>query len=290
MGSPRALILLILIALVGCASYKRPESIESKMGRLRSKKIPAIPRPSIEVPSLSHALPKNRAPQKGRAPLPNYSNKHLYFLTLYGQYRQFARYTENPRAHPEISLCPSFHSTLLDYKKAQGHPPSQRAYRLSHKSARLRDADYRAHHPELYLPLGSTTVLETLKQDSGEDTRALVTRAVEGHTRHIRRELEELCEHGHSEHYYAYENLITKAESENLPGANARGLAILLKTTLFTNVFLLESLKSSSRKVGRSLASTEAETDSTQRTHRALMERFKAGWVQAPLEALKNKK
>lgn len=276
--------ILVLCVLAGCASYKRPESIESKMGRFESKSRPPLPVPKIHIP-----LPGEK--QQGNPPskktdsrgLTNHSNKHLYVLTLYEQYRQFSRYTSNPEDFPDISLCPGFHSVLLEHKEKAPPLGPRRSLRLTLERERLRDRHYTALHPELYLPLGESTVLHILQQSAEiEDSEKLLQEAIGIHTENIRQELEELCEHGHSDHYWAFANLVTEGKTRNPK--------TLLKTTLFTNAFLLTSLKTSSKKEGRFLASEgPADDDGVEAFHSNLVERFHAPWVQDSLESLRKK-
>ena len=265
--------------LLGCSShYKKPESIESKMTRFQSKDLALNRLPQIEVVNF-------RPTARGLASMPKensgkslkYSNKKLYFLTLYRQHKEFAGYAQGYENLPEISICPSFHTTLVNYrnKKNISMKHLRRDYRPLFNTKNLDASIY----PELSLstPEG-ISVKEKIKRNPNEDVSQIVLKGVVFHRKKIHQELQELCEYGYSKNYYAYENLITKQEKERVLTANTEGIKILLKTMPFVNKFLLDSLNSSSRKkINRNIASIQKKEDDPY--YQALVQQFKTPWI-----------
>ncbi len=269
---------IFIFTLFGCSFlYKKSESIESKMVRFKSKNIDLGLLPQIEIADFRY---NSRFPasisEKNYGESLKYSNKKLYFLTLYLQYKEFAKYTQEYERSQEVSICPSFHTTLVKYRdnKKLSFQHSQRTYRPIFNSQNLNASIY----PELSLstPEG-TSVKQKIKLNPQEDTSKIVLKAVVFHRKKIYRELKELCEYGYSEHYYAYENLITKQITEGVITAHTKGVKILLKTVPFVNELILDSLKSSSRKVNREIASVSDREDPFY--YQALVQRFKAHWI-----------
>jgi hypothetical protein len=236
-------------SLVSCAgNYRRPESFEAKMARFQPKNTnpnivpkleldPAMPetfrRPSSRGPA-SKSIDENKLP----------SNKRLYFITLYGQYRNISEYVDSEKA-PDLNHCPSFHSSLISYK--EGLPP------LTHKRVSITKRytsitpDSVGKFPELALPVSldseNPRLYDVIANHKEIDPNQYLTQALKVHLTKTYKELEELCESGSSDNYYNYENLTTHIQRKgNEFHPNKKSLKTLLKTTLFSNMTLIESL------------------------------------------------
>jgi len=266
---------LMASALYGCAgSYRRPESIESKMARFQPHNNNPNKVPEIEVsPSLDVKSNPRRGPASVEAPveveLP--SNKRLYFVTLYGQYRTLSQFIEGEKA-PELAHCPSFHNTLLGYK--EGLPPAPKKLLSIGERYISLTPDKVATYPELSLPMTMDSTkprLYDIVKGQPENAPKLISHALKLHMAKTYKELEELCDSGTSENYYNYENLTTHIRREGgafSPGRSS--LKSLLKTTVFSNMSIIKSLESTVKR-GRMPASATG----------ALLENYESGMIKS---------
>lgn len=259
-----ALIGLVSTAISSCAGhYRRPESFEAKMARFKPRNSNPNKVPKIQLdPSLPKTFraPASRGPAStANRPLKKLpSNKRLYFMSLYGQYRALSSYVQTEQA-PDIKHCASFHTTLVNYQ--EGLPPVKTTNVSFEERYKELRPDMLASYPELSLPMtldGERPRLYDVLQDKkGKSTTHYVTQALKVHLTKTYKELEELCESGSSDNYYNYENLTTHIQREGSEfGPNQESLKILLRTTLFSNMSLLEGLK---KGQGRMPASSSHE-------------------------------
>ncbi len=244
-----------LLLTASCSSgFKRPESIEEKMTRFTSRHKNPNRVPKISVLPVKISLSKGtRAPASAQqeqkiTSKPIISNKRLYFLGLYTQYKSLGRFITAEET-PELKHCPAFHSSLLNLKEEMAcNPSSKLSVNFSGRYQAL-TPDAISLYPELALPTTlnneETTLYSAIKssQSPDKDTHELLSQAIKVHLTKTYKELEELCDSGTSHNYYNYENLTTYAEQNSGQfGANSQSLKILFKTTLFSNKAILESL------------------------------------------------
>jgi hypothetical protein len=81
-----------------------------------------------------------------------------------------------------------------------------------------------------------------VKKDPREAKKITQT-AINLHATKLRSELNELCEYGTSDNYYAFENLITYAKDQKGLSSNATSIKAMFKTSILSNYALLNSLK-----------------------------------------------
>jgi hypothetical protein len=251
-----------LFFLSSCGHYSAPESFEAKMARyqIRHNHTGVIP----QIEPINFKSTKSRAPASVEAEQfeateeVNFSNKKLYFVALYRQYNQMTSYSSTPAR--EIKQCPSFHSAMVDHATI---PSGQTKWSVSYQNNKLNDENYARYFPELYLPVGQDSaiprVIDLARKDHSK-LQALTQQAVDRHVDKTYAELAELCEYGTSDNYYAFENLHTEIKRRNVTSADSEGMKILLKTTLFSNKALLQSL-SRNTKASRAPASIVPITD-----------------------------
>ena len=222
-----------------------------------------------------------------------YSNKKLYFLTLYKQYEDFTRYL--PGKVDSLAICPRFHTDLINYresKRTSGNESVHLVYKLSKPSGRLSEK-FLASHPEFFLPLSlnnnTPTVADKVNGHSHDDTVSVVTKALGIHAKKIYRELEELCEYGNSSGYYIYANLMAKEKNEGVVSHDPEGLTYLLKSMPFVNMLVLESLRDSSHSSPSRAIASYRKKDITRRENfsNALLKRFNARSMESYLENLR---
>ena len=252
---------IITLSVLGACSQHpyHPESIGEKMSRFQSKELKVNVVPKIQVLSDFKVTSESRTPasteiQAGK----NYSNKKLYFLTMYAQYNDLKKYGSEAKA-PDIKHCPNFHNSFLD--APQGVKGTKK-YQVPKNFDQLDESTLVSFYPEFSLPVQKTDVeprvIDLVKQNqlSKEETEMLVTKAIDNHLQKTYSELESLCDTGSSSNYYLYENLISYVHSQGRIDKKSTGLHTLFKTTLFSNRLLLTSLKDG-QKSFRSPASVE---------------------------------
>lgn len=306
---------LSTIIISSCAG---PESYQQKMARYEPKGISKNQVPEIKITNFKFKSEDNSSTRKiSRAPASTLSdnqvqtqnqnskevtsstNKKLYFLALYSEYETLKNYSHNFSV-PEISICPNFHTGLLRYNdkmiyKTKSHLPLNKKFTYDEK--KYHDETYVATRPELLLPLSKeeTTpkVIDVIKSYKGSinemTVNELVHKAIDIHLSKTYSEIKELCEHGASDNYYIYENLITHIKNNNFE-ADDKNMNILLKTTIFANIALMTSLeKNYGTKIqGRSIASVEEEKKMTYTSE--VIARLNVAWAKQYFDYLQQSK
>jgi hypothetical protein len=244
-----------------------PESYQQKMARYTPKTIEKNLVPDIKVSEFNFKPVPAKPIEKQRAPSsapenPNLSeegkesnatNKKLYFLTLFSQYETLKKYSAN-FIGPTITICPNFHTGLLRHNEKfanlvnanSGVPKSKK---FTYDSKKYADELYLSSRPELLLPLSKSEVTPKVidvmrgSKDSMNDfaINELVHKALDIHLAKTYSEIRELCEYGATDNYYIYENLVTHIKNNKFE-ANNKNMNTLLKTTIFSNIALINSI------------------------------------------------
>ena len=244
------LLILLSVSVSACSSYHYagPESIGEKMDRYKSKNPNPNPVPDLSAKNDLIRKNENQAREEVQAPTLSkvtYSNKRLYFLGLLKQYDQFKAYSQKDQS--SIKACPQFHTATSDYLSQK-----KNTSKVKLKSAPLKNGKVDPLlYPEYYLPFNNRPAYELA---SAKNSTKVLSKAIEEHITRTYREIQELCEYGSSDNYYAFENLITHIQSTGIY-KNADGAKILLKTPLFSNDLILTSLKARTKTRSRGLAS-----------------------------------
>jgi hypothetical protein len=288
----------ILVASSLVTSCSSPESYQQKMARYTPKATDGKNLvPEFQLGQFEFNLPKkSRAPASiaseqttlDEAKESNPTNKKLYFLALYSQYEQLKQFGQD-FIGPDVSICPSFHTSLTKFKEKQSSlPRSGSTKKLSYNVSRMSEDSYLAKRPELLLPLSkdeaTPRVIDIVRNGTSIKTEQsvseLVHKAIDIHLAKTYTEIKELCEYGSSDNYYVYENLITHIKNTKFEADNTN-LNVLLKTTLFSNMALMTSLDNQSSKptTGRSIASTTKATDSKLPYSQELFTRLNVSWA-----------
>lgn len=272
--------LLFIFSSCSGHQFKRPESIEDKMSRFEDKTHNTNQVPKLEISSVG--IEKFSSARTGRAPASvveentqddkvGTSNKKLYFMSLYSQYERLRAYTPSGSTM-DINVCPSFHTGLVEWRdtaKKMGSKVSSTQLGFKYDLKRLGDYNYISQYPELGLPLSddskgpnvaSLMSSRPVEVAASEGSR-LMSQALHQHTVRIFSELSELCDTGTSTNYYNFENLLTHARTHRDLTPSQYGLQVLMKTTIISNMVLIESIQNSSRPAGRAPASVDLYTD-----------------------------
>lgn len=308
-------ISLLALAL-GCASqYRSPESAQEKMVRYRPKTnmintVPLLPEGNHQIVAMW--APATEA-QSGRRPasvkssplenltegpsehsliheeLSNHSNKRLYFMALHTQYETLRSIASVNKA-PAISQCPHFHSQLVRRNEISHFKSSATVQLAKNYSSELiqdlvQDESALIWYPELALPMTADglrpRVIDMVTRVANEDMNTSVhlhlTAALNTHATKIHRELDQLCQHGASDNYYIFENLV--GHQKNRGGTpNPQELYYLMKTTVVYNHALLNSIFPSGQS-GRFPASTPLGSDYHIHGNH-ILDRLKGPWTQ----------
>ena len=255
MKNQNKLILSIVTLTVGCSSYRQPESIDSKMARFMPRdtnpnKVPLLPIPEVDTGERAPAsVSSTHTYNEEETQEENLSHKRLYFMGLYQQYRTLGSFITNEDV-PEIQHCPSFHTTLINGKTAyRAHSKAAIDFEKRYSSI---EENKKAFYPELALPVetsNSSPTLGEVLQTEDVDKNVAFQQALKVHLTKTYKELEELCDSGTSSNFYNYENLTRHIKSnKNLYRQGSTPLKTLVKTTIFSNMTLIESLEANTSK------------------------------------------
>jgi hypothetical protein len=278
-----------LFLLLSCAStYKPPETIGAKMERLNPQAKSFNYVPKAFALDTNYAQFKRRPASEQGQNMVNYSNGSLYFLILYTQLNEVQKFCGHP-AHT-LKNCPHFHGEFLQVNKvSQGMEGGKINYSLKDK-AQLDDPSFLARNPAFLLPLSQDRdsdeiVLNALKKTDLSKANGLIEKALSIHQIKLLSELEELCENGVSDNFYAYQNLIQYTKMANF-SASKENMDILLKTTVYFNMALIESLERNSlRPRQRSLSSVKEKTG----LENQLNLRLKSQWAESYMKNLEKR-
>jgi hypothetical protein len=285
----KIVFILFISNLVSCSSnYKKPEAFSAKI-----KRFSPLEEYINTVPSsapLSENIRFSRRPaslETKRKQKVFGSNKSLYFLTIFDQFQTLKSYSK--LVLPSIESCPYFHNslTLRKNKLSLNKRKKNINFYFLNKS-HLINADFLSSAPELYLPMTGQNqkprVIDILKKQEKEQWDHTIKKAISFHTLKIFREISQLCFKGKSTNYYNYQNLITFIKKEKNFKPSKNNLKILLKTTLFSNMALISSLRKKAK--GRNLASMDREE---RELGNQVLYRFKATWAQDYFDKIKKK-
>ncbi len=276
--------LTLLLTLASCAGhqFQRPESIEAKMSRFEVKGdntnvVPELGFTTEGVERIHVRSTRGRAPASVESSADesaedkiNTSNKKLYFMSLFSQYEKMRVFTP-AGSTPDVNVCPSFHSGLVEWRqktKSASHTTSK-TIPFKYEATKLADPSYVSQYPELGLPLSedvhgptvATLLLSRPDESAKFEGPRLLSQAIHQHASRLYKEISELCETGSSANYYNFENLLTHARTHRDLVPSEYALKVLMKTTVVSNMVLIESVESLTSKTGRAPASVDVYTD-----------------------------
>jgi len=267
------------IYAISCANY-RPESFEDKMGRFSAKDsnpniVPHLTLPFNAQKTRQPASVQNQTNKKKNVSTDGeFSNKKLYFLELFNQYYQMAGMT--PSTMPEIKSCPHFHSGILE--QFGTYPVVKKDLGILSKNELSKPENQQVRDFLAQLPVHSDgpqpTVSEELKKNPKADSYTTQVKAIDVHVTKLHNEISELCQSGTSDNYYIFENLVTYIQSNKIE-ATEKGLAILLRTTVFSNSIILGQFK----KVAEKGSSRMPASSITNRYTPQVLKRLDSEWA-----------
>ena len=277
-------IFLFILIFSSCSGLKKQESIQDKMSRYNPKKeITNIVPQLYVIADSSIYIDSQRSPasinsdQFGKKNRLSHSNKRLYFLSLLSQYETFSKYSDS--SVPNIKICPNFHSSVVDYREKNPHSTSKSNQNFVWESKDPNWLNNLAYFPELSLPVtyngNGPKVIDVIKKDPTKSASEIMKIAINIHLAKTRTELIELCELGASNNYYIFENMHRFVKDKKYMDKSPESMKILLKTTIFSNIVLLNSLKRNFEVVSRTFASNiQNDIFSSE-----IINRFKVPWT-----------
>lgn len=182
-------------------------------------------------------------------PVSAFSNRKIYFLTLLSQYQELKMITRIDS--PDIKVCPSFHTEVLDNKKVS-KPSSKVFVDLAHvnydfNGLMKKDGDYLSLFPELSLPLTTEalhpSVIDSLNEGNQKHFSEMLVKAYKIHLGKVYTELNDMCEKGQTDNFYIFENLVSYTKSHPDFKDQKAAMNSVLKSSVFANMYILKSLK-----------------------------------------------
>jgi hypothetical protein len=305
-------VLMTLTFSALLSSCAGPESYQDKMSRytptpmIGKNTVPEIETPVFEFTSKSKRSPASttseRTPiEKSSSEEATISNKKLYFLTLFGQYENMKKYSQEFES-PSINICPHFHTSLLEHKSRKptvtfSNTNSKDSKTFVYDAKRFNDKEYVASRPELSLPLSkdevAPKVIDIFRSEvttiNDSKMNAIVHKAIDIHLANTYSEVRELCEFGASNNYYIYENLITHIKNSDFKPVT-KNMNTLLKTTIFSNIALVTSLDKIQATPMRSIASVVTTKGNSTPYANEVMARLSVEWAKEYFDHIKTAK
>ncbi len=188
---------------------------------------------------MEHQFSKtSRAPASAKkSHLSHVSNRKLYFLTLYSQHLWFSEVLSREN---ELNYCPSFHHEVVSH--SQKITSMRALYSGAYlKEQKIEQIDSRslAYFPEYALQVDGSREVADVSESYVKD---FMKRGLNRHYEKNLHELKELCETGRSDNYYIFENLSRHLNDHPEFHASHDALKALLKTPIFANMLLFQSM------------------------------------------------
>lgn len=276
MNSKTKLIIFIILCIsaTNCSTGPyNPESYGDKVARFHANK-KALNNPPDFV--ISKKLFQKSLARSSRSPasinsnslnLQNkYSNKHLYFITLFKQYNSLKNLSVNLKSE-KISSCPHFHNAFSEQKNIVSSPYSWIEVNQQIKYLKMDDIKneaFMATHPEFSLPLSidyntpkvSDYIIQNKSLQNTKKISNILQKAVDIHVMKTKKELDFLCTTGKSDNYYKFENLITHIKQAGSLPKETKTIETMLKIPVFSNVLISKRF---SNKSSNQMAATTTE-------------------------------
>jgi hypothetical protein len=168
------------------------------------------------------------------------SNRQIYFLNMYKQYKQLAGISGQKT---NVNSCPSFHNVLLENKSFVDGSNSSFSSKMSFNVFKD-DPKAVSAYPIMALPYSkSEDLYSKLKRNNFENGEDYLSDALTKHFKSQEKEIAQLCDQGVSPGYYIYENLVTYFNSDKSFHSTKAGLKALLKVPVLANMVILDNLK-----------------------------------------------
>jgi hypothetical protein len=311
--------LLILLSGCAQNAFRArvPETQEEKIARYQSRNIKHNPPLSMSFSDQSWTiLQQNVSPQKKgqRGPasveatnaiskkkkkstvFEEVTPRRLYFLSLFHQLRLLQEHSQAGQSELLSRSCPAFHSTLVDYKK--WFSPKQKKWNptfahwptYNFKDGQMDLAS--ALFPELVLPTSElnkgptiwSELHQKIKPEMSANEKEMIFKnvleaALSQWQIRIDNEVKELCEFGHSDNYYAFENLVTTIK-ERPETDQKKSLSALFKITILQNQAIMASLSDQHKRHAKRSVANVSIIRTEEELTRDILSRLHAEWAE----------
>lgn len=284
----------LFILLASCSTNQPESNIKDKKLAKRSENSESyhqktgVPN-SADILYFDYNFNKRRNTRKiasagSHQSIEQFPHKQVYFLTLFEQYSSLKNKIPSSLS---LNSCPSFHSSFINYdKKWQklGDTSSDWNKKLLTipSGINFEKSNDLALFPELSLPVTEKSpypaVFDVLPKLKGADQKQeLLKKAYSIHLKKLHNELASLCEFGHSDGYYVFENFLKHIEKNPKYMGSTESIQAVFKISVFSNMALGLSVRSAlvgDSKNERALASALKFSVLEQE----LVRRLKAKW------------
>lgn len=233
----------LCITLAGCSSLVDMDSMEiSNIERIeldqKNYERPQFYVEDFEFSKTSRSI-ASAAPIDNQEITDDLSNRQVYFLTVYKQYKTMAK-IRSTKDH--IRSCPSFHNVILENRKSLDE--YQEIYTLKQDLSILKQNKEKiAKFPVVAMPYSKRQDLfSALVSNEFEDSSSQLEVAFDNYFVSQKKEIEELCDKGVSPGYYTFENLVSYFRNAPDFHRTTKGLKALLKVPVISNMIILDNL------------------------------------------------
>lgn len=163
------------------------------------------------------------------------SHKNAYFLSLYSQYKTISKLTHTKS---ELNVCPQFHNEILSTNIKANDVVSINSSSLKN----LMTNPYAVvQNPSLSLNYKGTNVYNYLtKKNVWNKANKVIKKALVSHNKLNLNELNQLCETGASEGFYAFQNMVSYY-STNSFAYSKQSMPAFLKIPVVANILILNN-------------------------------------------------
>lgn len=163
------------------------------------------------------------------------SDKNMYFLSLYSQYKTIAKLTQTTAAS---FICPQFHNEILNTTIKANDVVNV----LNSKPQSLMRNPYAVvKNPSLSLNYKGTNVYDYLNSKNiWNKANKVIIKALTGHNDLNLKELNQLCESGSSEGFYAFKNMVSYYSTNSFAYSH-QSMPAFLKIPVVANILILNN-------------------------------------------------
>ena len=208
------------------------------------------------------------------------SNRQLYFLSLYSQYKVMGKILKSEK---QINSCPSFHQVILENEDILSEMT-----KFSDQYSTDKNLDFLKNekknlslYPVLAMPYSEDLDLySAIVGHNWENTSSHLRKAFKHYYHSSEKEISELCDKGIGPGYYIFENMVTYFKKENTFQKTNEAITALVKIPVLANMLILDNLIVSKNQKSSTLSTYD----------NWLLERTNAKWFGRFIQALKEKR
>ena len=258
------------LSIIGCSSLVEMDSQElTKVERVKIDQ-DSYDKPQFYIDDFKFSKTSrsiaSAAPMEGFNVDKELSNRQLYFLTYFKQFKTLGKILGKK---DEVKSCPSFHNVVLTHTKTL--EKFENIYTFDVDLAKLKTAKEQVvNHPVVAMPYSSRTDLfSVLIKSDFENVPTKVEEALSHYYLSQKKEIEVLCDTGVSPGYYIYENLVNYFKNDTEFHGTREGLMALLKVPVISNMIIVDNLVKKDK---------EQFLSNTNQFENSLLKRSKVSW------------